>query len=98
MTPILIELDPKVSTEFFSTILPSVSNSQSRHHLENVPISGQTINAAISGRSVNGSLTILLFLDLHFDSDVVLYDFVLLKLKGSYSYKRLLAFSNQLSI
>ena len=88
MTPILIKLDPKVSIEFFRTILTSIPNPQSRHHSENVLISGQTIDAAISGRSVNGSLTILLFLDLHFDYDLVLYNFVRLKLKGPYSYKR----------
>lgn len=33
-------------------------------------ISGQTINAAISGISVNGSLTILLVLDLQPESDL----------------------------
>lgn len=81
MTPILIELDPKVSIEFFGTIMTSVPNPQSRHHSENVLISVQTINVAISGKSVNGSLTILLFLDLHSDYDLVLHNFVRLKLK-----------------
>jgi hypothetical protein len=47
------------------------SNFQSRRHSESVRISGQTISAAISGRSVNGSLTILLFLDLQSDLNLV---------------------------
>lgn len=70
MTPILIELDPKVSTKSFSNLSPSLSKFQSSPHSESVRISGQTINAAISGISVNGSLTILLFLDLQPESDL----------------------------